>query len=248
MISYKCRVLKELIFVKKMLYSLAIVVVMVCVVFGCNVKSYAVYNSYFVNDERDLKLAVSTADNTDSIVLTQDIYIQQDIKIESSITLDLNGYMYTEITSNGSQLFGQATGQPAFPLYPTSENAIGNKDIDVEMAFDFYNHKFTAKQNGMEFEFVKSAVETSDSQPIDAEQFAKYTGSYGSDALKMDVKVFIDNNKLMAQASGQQSFPLSPTAEDAFEFKMGGIEMKFDVANQKMTLKQRGMEFEFVKK
>lgn len=156
--------------------------------------------------------------------------------------------VYTEITSNGTQLFGQATGQPAFPLYPISENAIGNKDIDVEMAFDFYNHKFTAKQNGMEFEFVKSAVETSDSQPIDAEQFAKYTGSYRSDALKMDVKVFIDNNKLMAQASGQQSFPLTPTAEDAFEFKMGGIEMKFDVANQKMTLKQRGMEFEFVKK
>ena len=169
-------------------------------------------------------------------------------KFEGKYTCEKLG-MDTEITSNGTQLFGQATGQHAFPIYPTTENTIENKDIGVVMVFDFDNHKFTLKQNGMEFEFVKSTAEASDSQPIDAEQFTKYTGSYRSDALKMDVKVFIDNNKLMAQASGQPSFPLSPAAdEDAFEFKTGGIEMKFDVANQKMKLKQNGMAFDFVKK
>ena len=168
-------------------------------------------------------------------------------KFEGKYTCEKLG-MDTEITSNGTQLFGQATGQPAFPLYPTSENVAGNKDIGVEMVFDFDNHKFTLKQNGLEYEFVKLAPETSDSQPINVEQFEKYTGSYRSDALKMDISVFIENNKLMAQASGQPSFPLTPTAEDAFEFKMGGIEMNFDVANQKMKLKQNGMAFEFVKK
>ena len=156
--------------------------------------------------------------------------------------------MDTEITSNGTQLFGQATGQHAFPIYPTTENTIENKDIGVVMVFDFDNKKFTLKQNGMEYEFVKLAPETSDSQPINIEQFEKYTGSYHSDAQKMDISVFIENNKLMAQASGQPSFTLTPTAEDVFEFKMGGIKMTFNVNDKKMKLKQQGMEFEFVKK
>ena len=156
--------------------------------------------------------------------------------------------MDIEITSNGTQIFGQATGQPAFPLYPTSENTLENKDAGVVEVFDFVNQKFTLKQNGMEFEFVKLAPETSDSQPIDVDQFKKYTGSYHSDALKMDISVFIENNKLMAQASGQSSFTLTPTAEDVFEFKMGGIKMTFNVNDKKMKLKQQGMEFEFVKK
>ena len=156
--------------------------------------------------------------------------------------------MDTEITSNGTQLFGQAMGQPEFPLFPTAENTIENKDAGIVMVFDFDNKKFTLKQNGMEYEFVKLAPETSDSQPINVEQFEKYTGSYRSDALKMDISVFIENNKLMAQASGQPSFTLTPTAEDVFEFKMGGIKMTFNVNDKKMKLKQQGMEFEFVKK
>ena len=160
----------------------------------------------------------------------------------------------TEITSNGTQIFGQATGQPAFPLYPTADNTIENKDAGIVMVFDFDNHKFTLKQSGMEYEFVKSSTETTentkttDSQPINIEQFEKYTGSYHSDALNMDIRVFIENNKLMAQGSGQSSFPLSPTAEDVFEFQMGGIKMTFNVNDKKMKLKQHGMEFEFGKK
>ncbi len=168
-------------------------------------------------------------------------------KFEGKYTCEKLG-MDIEITSNGTQIFGQATGQPAFPLYPTSENTLENKDAGVVEVFDFANQKFTLKQNGMEFEFVKLAPETSDSQPIDVDQFKKYTGSYRSDALKMDISVFIENNKLMAQASGQPSFPLTPTAEDVFEFKMGGIKMTFNVNDKKMKLKQQGMEFEFVKK
>ena len=171
-------------------------------------------------------------------------------KFEGKYTCEQLG-MDTEITSNGTQIFGQGTGQPAFPLYPTAENTIENKDAGIVMVFDFDNHKFTLKQRGAEFEFVKSTTgttETTDSQPINVDQFKKYTGSYRSDALKMDISVFIENNKLMAQASGQSSFPLTPTTEDTFEFKMGGIAMTFNVNDKKMKLKQRGMEFEFVKK
>lgn len=76
---------------KKELYFFALVVI-ACVVFGFNANSHALYQNYSVSDERKLKIAVAVADHADEIVLTQDIYIKQDIKIESSVTLDLNGY------------------------------------------------------------------------------------------------------------------------------------------------------------
>ena len=64
----------------------------------------------------------------------------------------------------------------------------------------------------------------------------------------MDLTVAVKDGQLTGQATGQPSFPLNATAENEFEFKPAGIVIRFDVDNNKLTLCQRGMEFELLKK
>ena len=157
--------------------------------------------------------------------------------------------MDVEITSTGTQLATQAMGQPGFPLDAISETEFEFAAAGVKMVFDLAKHTFTLHQNGGEFLFVKtSEKETSNNLTLNAEQLTKYEGVYNSKALGMDITIAVKDGQLTGQGTGQPSFPLNATAENEFEFKMGGIEMKFNVNDKKMTLKQRGMEFEFVKK
>ena len=157
--------------------------------------------------------------------------------------------MDIEITSTGEQLMGQATGQPGFPLDAISETEFEFKAAGIKMIFNPENKTFTLHQNGGKFVFNKTGeVEKTQYQTVDAGQLAKYAGVYHSDALKMDLTVTVDGNQLKGQGTGQPSFPLSAVSDDDFEFKPGDIKVHFDVANGKLTLKQRGMDFEMIKK
>ena len=157
--------------------------------------------------------------------------------------------MDIEITSTGSQLAAQATGQPSFPLDAISETEFEFKAAGVKMVFDLAKHTFTLHQHGGEFIFKKTnEVEKPQYQAVDAEQLKKYEGVYHSNALGMDLTVAVKDGQLTGQGTGQPSFPLNATAENEFEFKPAGIVIRFDMENGKLTLRQRGMDFELVKK
>lgn len=74
---------------------------------------------------------------------------------------------------------------------------------------------------------------------------AKYVGTYSSKSIPIKITIAENNGQLTAQASGQSAFPLTATSETDFVFETAGIQMIF--GNQKMVLKQGGMEFEFTK-
>ena len=157
--------------------------------------------------------------------------------------------MDIEITSTGDYLTAQATGQPGFPLDAISENEFEFKKAGVKITFAADNKSLTLNQNGGKFIFSKTGeIKKSDYIALTPEQLQKFTGVYHSDALKMDLTVTVDGNQLKGQGTGQPSFPLNPISENSFEFKPAGIEIRFDVENQKLTLRQRGMDFELVKK
>ncbi|MEJ2055382.1 MAG: serine hydrolase [Calditrichaceae bacterium] len=59
------------------------------------------------------------------------------------------------------------------------------------------------------------------------EQLNKYTGEYESDALPLKIKLFIKENDLYGQATGQQPFPLIPYSESEFKFEQAGIIIEF---------------------
>lgn len=83
-------------------------------------------------------------------------------------------------------------------------------------------------------------------------QLQKYVGNYGSDQLPMDIKVFVKDSTLMAQATGQSAFPLNATNQTTMRFERAGIVMEFDSLNsdkyQQFTLNQSGGSFLFKRK
>jgi len=156
--------------------------------------------------------------------------------------------MDIEITSTGTQLAAQATGQPSFPLDAISETEFEFKAAGVKMVFDLAKHTFTLHQHGGEFIFKKTGeVEKPQYQAVDAEQLKKYEGVYHSSVLGMDLTVAVKDGQLTGQGTGQPSFPLNALSDNEFEFKPAGIVIRFDVENGKLTLRQRGMDFEMMK-
>lgn len=74
---------------------------------------------------------------------------------------------------------------------------------------------------------------------------SKYVGTYSSKSLPIKITIAANKGELTAQATGQSSFPLTARSETEFVFETAGIQMIF--GDQKMVLKQGGMEFEFIK-
>ena len=63
--------------------------------------------------------------------------------------------------------------------------------------------------------------------------------------IPLKITISVKDGELIAQATGQSSFPLTPKSETEFVFQTAGIEMIFD--ENKFTLKQGGQKFKFTK-
>ena len=74
-----------------------------------------------------------------------------------------------------------------------------------------------------------------------------YIGQYSSTAIPIKIDITRNENKLVAQATGQPSFPLDATATNVFKFEQAGIVLEFNPEKKQMTLKQGGKEFLFTK-
>lgn len=82
---------------------------------------------------------------------------------------------------------------------------------------------------------------------LSSEDLDKYLGVYSSQQLPLKITISKDQKTLIAQATGQPSFPLDATEKDKFKFSQAGIILEFTPAENKMILKQGGGEFTFIK-
>ena len=80
---------------------------------------------------------------------------------------------------------------------------------------------------------------------VDENILKNYAGVYSSKDIPLKITVKIERGELIAQATGQNSFPLNAVSNTEFTFDSAGITMKF--GDKTMVLKQGGMEFKFVK-
>ena len=64
------------------------------------------------------------------------------------------------------------------------------------------------------------------------------TGDYKSDDLPIGIKIFIKDEALWAQGSGQDPFPLDAEDENTFNYMPANIKLKFDVDKKQMILIQ----------
>lgn len=80
-----------------------------------------------------------------------------------------------------------------------------------------------------------------------SEDLDKYLGIYSSTQMSRKITISKNNTTLMAQATGQDAFPLEALAKDQFIFHKAGIELLFDTSRSKMTLNQGGETFWFTR-
>ncbi len=75
----------------------------------------------------------------------------------------------------------------------------------------------------------------------------EYTGTFAGKEIPVKVTLKVENNKLVAQVTGQQSFPVEYQGDGLFSFDAAGIELQFGKDKKTFTLNQGGQAFEFVK-
>ncbi|MEX2483162.1 MAG: serine hydrolase domain-containing protein [Brumimicrobium sp.] len=82
---------------------------------------------------------------------------------------------------------------------------------------------------------------------LTTEDLDKYLGVYSSAEIPLKITVTKDKNTLIAQATGQSSFPLEATEKDIFKFNQAGVTLEFNPAKNTMILKQAGGKYNFTK-
>lgn len=82
-------------------------------------------------------------------------------------------------------------------------------------------------------------------------ELAKYEGIYSSAGFPLKIKIWKEGEKLLAQATGQGAFALTPVSDSVFKFEPARIQMVFDLAEKseikKFTLTQGRGNYVFVK-
>jgi D-alanyl-D-alanine carboxypeptidase len=80
-----------------------------------------------------------------------------------------------------------------------------------------------------------------------SEDLDNYLGIYSSKEVPLKITITKENTTLIAQATGQSSFPLEAVEKDKFKFDPAGVKMEFNPDRNELILKQGGGKFIFVK-
>jgi len=81
---------------------------------------------------------------------------------------------------------------------------------------------------------------------VDAKVLESYVGTFKTEQIPLDIKVFVKEGKLYLQATGQSAFAPKPKSPTVFAMAAYNLEIEFDSANS-FTLKQGGQTFKFKK-
>jgi hypothetical protein len=110
-----------------------------------------------------------------------------------------------------------------------------------------YETTLEKKQTAMA-DLLKKAGAHEPAPPIavDPVVLQSYVGTYKSDQLPLDIKVFVKEGKLYIQATGQPELATKAKSPTLFEFAPAQLQVGFDSAAS-FTLKQGGREFKFKK-
>jgi CubicO group peptidase (beta-lactamase class C family) len=82
---------------------------------------------------------------------------------------------------------------------------------------------------------------------LTSEDLDKYLGVYSSSQIPLKITITKEGSTLIAQGSGQPSFPLEATGKDKFKFDQAGAEFEFNPNEKTMVLFQGGGRITFTK-
>lgn len=153
---------------------------------------------------------------------------------------DLMPGMKMALTEKDGTLFTQATGQAKYEMGYDSAGEFYPLDFDATIRVQKKSdggYALLFLQGGGAFPLKKidpaGATKTAAEKPS-AEQLQAYVGIYEL-APGFELKVFIENNSLKAQASGQGAFEVEAKTKDQFAADAYGIEIHFQRNDQSLV-------------
>ena len=78
---------------------------------------------------------------------------------------------------------------------------------------------------------------------VDAKVLESYIGTFKTEAIPLDIKVFVKEGQLYLQATGQSAFAPKPKSPTVFTMAAYNLEIEFDSPNS-FTLRQGGPDFQ----
>jgi len=142
---------------------------------------------------------------------------------------DLMPGMKMTLSEKDGRLYTQTTGQQKFEMGYDSAGDFYPLDFDATIRTTKKSdgsYALLFLQGGGAYPLKKSQGGKSGAEKPALGQWQAYVGSYALGP-NFDLKVFIENDKLMAQATGQGAFEVEPKAADQFSADAYGIEIRF---------------------
>lgn len=174
--------------------------------------------------------------------LLQGKLVKMELVEKMKTLVDGMGYGLFQFPFGEKQAYGHTGGIDGFRTmagyFPADSLAVtyfsngvhySNNDILIGMLSIYYGEKF-------EIPVFKA------SKLIDEKILGGYDGTYAAPAFPLKITISHDKNTLIAQATGQPSFPLEAKDDKTFEFKPAGVVLEFNASGE-MTLKQGGGEY-----
>ncbi len=161
--------------------------------------------------------------------------------IEDNYGIGLFKYPFVDKTNYGHS--GEIDGFTSTFSHFSTENIsyaltsngtnINNNDISIVVLSAIFNEPYKIPQ------FT--------SYELNSKDLDEYLGVYSSEQIPLKITVTKKNRALIAQATGQSSFPLEATAKDQFTFDKAGIVLEFNPEKNGMILNQGGGQYIYTK-
>lgn len=160
--------------------------------------------------------------------------------------MDHYGYGIVEVPFNGKTGFGHNGGIDDFQsvLYYFPDGNISFSMITNQSNFDNNSISIAALNAayGMDFQIPSFQI-----IELKEEELKPFAGTYSNPEFPLKIDIFVRDGKLMAQATGQGSFPLEAVSKTEFKFDMAGITLKFNTEKGEMFYTQMGQALTFTK-
>jgi hypothetical protein len=175
-----------------------------------------------------------------SLISLQGQTISKDsVKVdETTLKSYVGRYDYTQgavmiVTLEDKQLQAQLTGQPKFPIFPSSKDEFYWDVVDARVKFvtDEKGNVTNAihYQNGTQFEAMKLKDETP--VTVDPEVFNKYVGKYSVE--NNIISITKEGDKLIVQGDNIPPYQLLPASETEYFLREANARLTFKVPGDK---------------
>jgi|LauGreDrversion4_2_1035121.scaffolds.fasta_scaffold38929_2 hypothetical protein len=89
-----------------------------------------------------------------------------------------------------------------------------------------------------------TAQETTATAPVSNDM---YVGTYSTTSMPIKLDIKVENGGLVAQATGQPAFPITPNGKDKFSFEAAGLDLEFNTVKGELTIIQGGSPIVFTR-